>query len=201
MIKFIIIFCLLSQVSFGLDGISKKEKVILDEVNIEKKTKFLLYGEYFSASNSELGSSISGPSIGFGVRYGLNEKVSIGGAVKQNFSSLGASASFTSIELNSYYSQSVSMIKKDQKFKVNNEAVLEGLKTGNNGVLYGLHVSQYIFNGTNAALPLTGLGTSVNYEFNTSNMSYSVGGRLDYLVNGDTTITPITISIGVGFWL
>lgn len=201
MIKTVIVTLLFSSSCLALDVVSKKERVVLNDKDVEKKLKVTAHGEYFTASNSELGSSISGPSFGLGVRYGINSRVAFGGAIKQNFATIGASASFTSIEINGYWSNKVSMIKRDQNFSVNNETVLEGLKAGNNGFLYGLHISQYIFNGTNAALPLTGLGGSVNYELNTNKITYSVGARMDYLVNGDTTVMPMTLTFGVGFWL
>lgn len=201
MIRTIITILLFSQGTLAFEIGIKKENIAIDNVSVEKRSKIFLYGDYFSASNSKLKSSISGPSVGLGIRYGLNQRFAVGGTIKQNFSSLGASASFTSIELNAHYSLSVLMLKTDKKVRLNHESIMEGLASRKSGLVYGLHASQFIFNGSSAALPLTGLGASLNYELNTRKATYSIGGRMDYLINGDTSVTPLTISIGIGFWL
>lgn len=201
MFKFLFLFYIYSTYLFAQELVNPPvTKTLTDD---EKPKKVVLYaqGDYLSVSGGTGGGSFTGFGVGFTGQYAITKKYAASLTLRQSFGSPGANASVTVLEGAVVYAFSGSLIREDKNTKLGGKTIVKTTDFGKGGWRLKMGSTHFIFNGSSLTVSYTGLTAAGYKEWTTNNdLSWYLGVQTSYISNANTSVTPIALIGGIGYW-
>lgn len=183
-----------------------KEQTSLTEGRLDTETgedrfRINMAFQVRSLSNQSTGESLLGYGMHLQLGYALEDKWALAVGLGQVFSSDDLqSLIFTETEVQLIYAVSSTLIRRKKKLSVSEYPVYSAEEYLHGGLRVAIQANQVFFSTSSSAVPFSGPGLESAYEWATkSNLALYVGGRIDFLRNSGTQITPIGIFSGIRF--
>ena len=160
----------------------------------------LLVGTFFTVTNDELGTDLSGIGASFQGIYNLSSKFGVGGGAGTVMGEDGGGAA-TILNWAFTYAITGSLTSKSSEYRISGRKVVDASNSLSEGLRAQVLLSQYYFNGSSSTIPYAGVGAHVYYQKHIAitDSVMVVGLRFDQLFNNEVSLMPVTVGIGAIF--
>jgi hypothetical protein len=147
-------------------------------------------------------ASVTGLLFNLEGKYGFSESWAIGLVGAQSYNISGFTSIYTSIAVKLSYALWGSQVRDTNSVSISDSLVANTTDFSVSGLYLEPSVRQVFFNGSTRAVPLSGVGLDVNYQFGSSDdWVYRLGFGYEMLSNGVATLSPMRFHFGILYWL
>jgi hypothetical protein len=184
--KLMILVVLLMSVPSQLLGAENLQ--VVDVQTDDKRVSLYASPEYFVLKQNEV--VISGLSISAGFIYALNDNWAVVPGIQQAYSPDDDYATlFTNLNFGAVWAITGKLNRSDRVLTADGWPVVKSINDPTGGFRFLFKGTQYFLNTKSAAIPYSGAGVGIYYEFpSAESISFSLGLDADRVSNGDAVM-------------
>lgn len=138
-------------------------KAVEESVAQQSHVQIYVVPEYYRLTSE--GLTLSGPDLGFGAEYALNESWAGGIEVKHAYSTSGFSGLFLGTIFKGRYAVTGSFVSRRKDIRVKGWPMVENSEAQEGGIRAEIFLANYSVFSSQSEVPFSGFGIAGTYEF------------------------------------